>query len=209
MRFLKNVNQTSKKNGCHKKTIMKKILYSLLLVSSSLFAQEEKFMIGIHYVGDVSEEKKLPNNFNGLIGLEAKYRFKPLGIASFQAGISFDLLDPRNSNFDNFDYDKTILWNPNIGVELDLFNSGLKPFVNIGYAFYNVSYTSNLIIVEPDPSIQNPVKLEFDYNSITINPGIRYNFKKVLYLEANYKYLPVDKNNNLHFINAGLGARFL
>lgn len=178
-----------------------------MLVSSIVFAQDEKFMIGIHYVGDVSKEELVPRNFDGIIGLEAKYNFSSLGIASFQGGICVDLLSPKKNSTDNYSYDKTILLNPNIGVELDVFDLGLKPFINIGYAFYNVSYNVNPNPSDPDPGIQEGQKITFDYNSITINPGLRYNFKKLFYLEANYKFLPVDKNYSLHFVNAGLGIK--
>ncbi|WP_136668205.1 outer membrane beta-barrel protein [Flavobacterium sp. H122] len=186
---------------------MRKIVFGLLLVSSMSFAQNEKFMIGLHYVGDVSKEEIVPRNFDGILGLEAKYNFSPLGIASFQGGICVDLLNPKKNSSDDSNYDKTILLNPNVGVELDVFNSGLKPFINVGYAFYNVSYNVSPNFTDPDPAIQEEKKITFDYNSITINPGLRYNFKKMFYLEANYKFLPVDKNYNLHFVNAGLGIK--
>jgi opacity protein-like surface antigen len=194
---------------------MKNIFCLLLFTSMLSFSQEseisdkEKFSIGLHYVGNVRNENSISDNFNGIIGLDAKYVFAENGIASFQGGITLDYLQARDRMFPGYSLKNTIIWNPNIGVELDVFKTGLKPFLNLGYSFFNTKYKIQFAHMIGEPEInQNSSNQKFKYDAFSINPGLRYHFKKLLFIETSYKYLPEDEKISIHFFNIGLGVKF-
>jgi len=194
---------------------MKNIFCLLLFTPMLSFSQEskilnnEKFSIGLHYVGNLRNENLISDNFNGTIGLDTKYVFAEKGVASFQGGITLDYLQARNEKYEGLDFKNTIIWNPNVGIELDVFKTGLKPFFNLGYSFFSVKYTMQFASMIGEPNFnQNPSDKKFNYSSLSINPGLRYHFKKSLFIETSYKYLPEDEKINIHFFNIGLGVKF-
>ena len=187
------------------------------LFTSLFFAQEEvknvdnKFLIGLHYISNSSNNNVLSESYNGIAGLDAKYKFASSGIATFDAGMSFDYLDGNGGDNFGLTYNSMTVLNPNVGIELDVLKSGFRPFVNLGYAFVNYSYTIKFnSLTNFDPAFYNSNserKVKYNENGFTIQPGFRYHFKKLIYLETSYKYLPINTNVNLHFFNLGLGIK--
>lgn len=204
---------------------MKKlVLFIFCLYSIANYAQvkennkssdSKKYLVSVHYVGNLRNNNFISNGYNGLIGLDAKYIFAEAEKIKFQAGLNIDFLTGRKkeNSFTHLDYKNTIIWNPNIGLEGNLFNSNLKPFFNIGFSFFTVKEVipiSSLLNANPsDPAFSNSNnEMKFNESGLTINPGLRYYFKKLIYLQTDYKYLPLHKNLNTHFINIGLGCNF-
>lgn len=204
---------------------MKKlVLFILCFYSVANYAQVadkskstdgKKFLLSLHYVGNLRNKNYISNGYNGLIGLDAKYIFAEAEKIKFQAGLNIDFLTGRKkeNSFTHLDYKNTIIWNPNIGLETNLFNSNLKPFFNIGFSFFTVKEVipiSSFLISNPyDPAISTSNnEMKFNESGLTINPGLRYYFDKLIYLQADYKYLPLHKNLNTHFINIGIGCNF-
>jgi opacity protein-like surface antigen len=58
-----------------------------------------------------------------------------------------------------------------------------------------------------------PRERKVNFNGFTINPGLKYHFSNLLFVEGSYKYFPVNSDDvegtsNAHFINIGVGLKF-
>ena len=196
--------------------IMKNNFLALFLVCASLlFAQEEtnkptKFLVGIHYVGNLRNENIISDGFNGVVGIYGNYAVYQNEIISVFGGLNVDYLQTRNS----FLKDDMLIWNPNASIEIDAFKGKLKPFFGLGYAFFSNHIMYSTGVLDPmDPSIIVSEK-KISFNGFTINPGLKYHVSNLLFIEGSYKYFPVNSNDivgkttNTHFINLGVGFKF-
>jgi opacity protein-like surface antigen len=196
----------------------RKVLFLFCLFSMTVFSQveskktDESFLVGLHYVNNSSNNNLLSENYNGVIGVDLKYKLVTTKIITLHPGLSFDFLTGSGSNQFGLKYNSMTILNPNIGVELDVFKSNFRPFVSLGYAFVNYSYDIKFTSIQNfDPAFaasNTMKKVKYSENNFSLQPGFRYHFKKLIYLETSYKYLPIDKNVNLHLFNIGLGLRF-
>jgi hypothetical protein len=193
----------------------KKIILSLLLLLSIKSTSQEKmgtennkFLISLHYVGNIRNDNFIGDNYNGVLGIDARYNLLKEKSFSVQAGLGLDFLNSRQSPY-NLNVKNALLINPNVGIVLDG-NKTFKPFFNLGYSFFTAKYTvSYSQLPSFDPLIQQSNStLSFNYNSISINPGFRLYFDDKVYFQTDYKYLPIGSNINAHFITLGLGMNF-
>jgi outer membrane protein W len=194
----------------------KKIILSLLLLVSIKYNAQEKvenkFLISLHYIGNLRTENFVSDNYNGILGIDAKYILVNKKSFSLQGGLGLDYFKGRTSN-NHLDFKNSLMFNPNIGIEFNA-NKTFKPFFNLGYSFFTAKYQIQQAyspIYDPvvDPAFQtisNTVK--YDYNSISINPGFRLYLNNQFYAQADYKYLPIKTNFNVHLIAIGAGIQF-
>lgn len=196
----------------------KKIILSLLLLISIKFNAQEKveigekkFLISLHYIGNLRTENFVSDNYNGVLGIDARYVLVNKKIFSLQAGLGLDYFKGRETNY-HIDLKNSLMINPNIGIEFNA-SKTFKPFFNLGYSFFTAKYQiqqANFLTFDPmDPAIQTiSTTVKYDYNSISINPGFRLYFDKQFYAQADYKYLPIKTNFNVHLIAIGVGMHF-
>lgn len=198
----------------------KKIILSLvLLVSFKFYSQdpkatnsnkENKYSVSIHYTGNLRNHNFVSDNYNGIVGIDAKYNLYSTTDFSLQAGLGLDYFKAREIG-NQLDLKNSLMINPNIGIVLEV-NKVFQPFLNLGYSFFTAKYYIQQSYVFIDPSdpgfntITNPVKYNFD--SVSINPGYRLFMDDNLYFQIDYKYLPIKSNINAHLISIGLGYTF-
>ena len=193
---------------------MKKIVVVIALTVSCLVLgqetvsnQSKKFQLGLHYVGNLKNENLISDEFNGIIGLDARYSIINKENLNFYGGLTVDYL----KNKDQFFKKDAIIWNPNIGIEYDVFKSNFRPFLNLGYAFFSSEYEYFVINFDPIASPEYASE-KVNFSGITINPGFRLHASDLIFIEASYKYFPVDSKDfkgtaNVHLINVGLGIK--
>lgn len=195
---------------------MKKIAFGLLLLLSSLsmaqenqdVKKESKFQVGVHYVGNLRNENIISDGFNGVVGISGNYAVYQDETISVFGGLTIDYLQSR----DYFLPNDILIWNPNIGIEVDAFRGKLKPFIGVGYAFFSnkIKYVTG--ILDPmDPALTVREK-KLNFNGFTINPGLKYHVSDFLFIEGSYKYFPINSDDidgtaNTHFINLGVGFK--
>lgn len=193
----------------------KKIILSLLLLLSIKSTSQEKidtddnkFLISLHYVGNIRNDNFIGDNYNGVLGIDARYNLIKEKSFSVEAGLGLDFLNSRQST-NNLNVKNALLINPNIGIVIDG-NKTFKPFFNLGYSFFTAKYTiSYSQLPSFDPLIQQSNStMSFDYNSISINPGFRLYFDNKVYVQTDYKYLPIGSNINAHLFALGFGMIF-
>lgn len=192
------------------------ILCFLLLVSIKFYSQDKialkdnKFYISIHYIGNNRNHNFVSDNFNGIVGLDAKYIIYNNRNFSVQAGLGLDYFEGREIG-PQLDLENSVMINPNIGIVLEG-NTTFKPFLNLGYSFFTAKYKiqqSSGVFDPFDPAfspISSPITYNFD--SFSINPGLRLFVDKNVYFQSDYKYLPIKSNINAHLISIGLGLTF-
>lgn len=197
---------------------MKKIVLSFLIIYSTIIIAQEnikhkketKFQVGVHYIGNFRNENIISEGFNGVIGISGNYAIYQDETISVFGGLTIDYLQSR----DLFLLKNLIIWNPNLSFEIDLFKSKLKPFIGIGYAFFNSEFYVSSIFSDPfDPVFYEGDDVKVNFNGFTINPGLKYHISDLLFIDGSYKYFPVNSNDiegtsNAHFINFGLGIKF-
>lgn len=193
---------------------MKKIVVLITLAVSNLVVgqeassnQSKKFQLGLHYVGNLKNENLISDEFNGIIGLDARYSIVNKESLNFYGGLTVDYL----KNKDQFFKKDALIWNPNIGIEYDVFKSNFRPFLNLGYAFFSSEYEYFVINFDPIASPGNASE-KVKFSGMTINPGFRLHASDLIFIEASYKYFPVDSKDfqgtaNVHLINVGLGIK--
>ncbi|CAM3499786.1 outer membrane beta-barrel protein [Flavobacterium gelidilacus] len=193
---------------------MKKIVLVFALTISTLaLAQEtssnqpKKIQIGIHYVGNLKNENLISDEFNGLIGVDARYSIVNEESLNFYGGLTLDYL----KNKDQFFKKDAIVVNPNIGIEYDVFKSNFRPFVNVGFAFFSSEFEYFALNFDPAAPLEIASE-KVNFSGITINPGFRIHASDLIFIEASYKYYPVNSKDfegkaNVHFINLGFGIK--
>jgi hypothetical protein len=195
---------------------MKNSFLALFLVCASfLFAQEEtnkptKFQVGVHYVGNLRNENIISDGFNGVVGISGNYALYQDELISVFGGLNIDYLQSR----DFFLQNDILIWNPNAIIEIDAFKGKLKPFFGIGYAFFSNKFEYDGIgVFDPSDPAFLPRERKVNFNGFTINPGLKFHFSDLLFVEGSYKYFPVNSDDvegtsNAHFINIGVGLKF-
>jgi opacity protein-like surface antigen len=191
-----------------------KFLALFLGCTSLLFAQEEvseptKFQVGLHYVGNIRNNNIISDGFNGVIGVSGSYAVYQNEKVAITGGLTVDYLQSR----DLFLQNDILIWNPNASIEADVFKGKLKPFFGLGFAFFSNDFKFATGVFDPmDPAITVREK-KFNFNGLTINPGLKYHVSDLLFLEGSYKYFPVTSSDfegtaNTHFITFGFGIKF-
>ena len=117
---------------------MKKIIvFCFLLLSSVNFYSQDnnlikvnKVCISIHYVGNNRNNNFVSDNFNGIVGVDAKYKFYNNHYFSIQGGIGLDYFEGRKID-NQFKLENSFMITPNIGIVLGE-SKVFQPFLNIG-----------------------------------------------------------------------------
>lgn len=181
----------------------------------TIVAENKPFSVGLHYTGNFRNANIISDSYNGIVGLDTRYNILSSDVLNFQGGLSIDYLKGRDfRQKSSIEFNSAWFFNPNLGVEFNIKNSGFKPFFNLGFSYINYSYSiygSNFSVFDPaDPSFSGmkQTKINENESSISFQPGARFYFKKSIYLETSYKYLPIEKNFNVHLFNLGLGVNF-
>ena len=196
---------------------MKKIAFGLLVLLSNLsLAQENtnvkketKFQIGIHYAGNLRNENIISDGFNGVVGVSGNYAVYQDEMISVFGGITIDYLKTR----DYFLQNDILIWNPNASIEIDAFKGKLKPFLGLGYAFFSNEFKYETSSFDPSDPAFITRTTRFNFNGLTINPGLKYHVSNLLFIEGSYKYFPVNSDDisgtaNTHFFHVGFGFKF-
>ena len=196
---------------------MKKNVFGLLLLLSNLsMAQESqeikkdsKFQVGVHYVGNLWNENIISDGYNGVVGVSGNYAVYQDEMISVFGGITIDYLKTR----DYFLQNDILIWNPNTSIEIDAFKGKLKPFLGLGYAFFSNEFKYETSSFDPSDPAFITRTTRFNFNGLTINPGLKYHVSNLLFIEGSYKYFPVNSDDisgtaNTHFINVGFGFKF-
>lgn len=195
------------------KTLLASYLVFFGLVSSLVKSQnsekkinENKFSIGLHYPGIVNTSGFFSANYKGIVGFDSQYSFFSNDNINLNAGISLDYLKEK----ENFLFKDLLVFNPNVGLEFKLINSGFKPFLNLGYGFFSSKTEFKSL------NIYNPSDTFFladfteKFNGITINPGLKYSITSTFFLNVNYKFFKFNSKGGLNnlvfgFVNIGAG----
>ncbi len=192
----------------------KKIILCLLVLASiksnsqeKIAINDTKFLISIHYTGNLRNDNFVSDNYNGILGLDAKYSLYRKTNFNIQAGLGLDYFKAREIG-NQLNLKNSIIVNPNIGIVLES-NKVFQPFFNLGYSFFTAKYTiqqSYNFINPNDPGFNTiPNTAKYNFDSVSINPGFRLFMNKNLYFQTDYKYLPIKSNINAHLISIGFG----
>jgi hypothetical protein len=197
--------------------IMKKIAFGLLVLLSNVsLAQENKgvkketkFQLGVHYVGNLRNENIISDGFNGVVGISGNYAVYQDETISVFGGLTIDYLQTR----DYFLQNDILIWNPNASIEIDAFKGKLKPYFGLGYAFFSNEFKYETSSFDPSDPAFITRTTRFNFNGLTINPGLKYHVSDLLFIEGSYKYFPINSDDisgtaNTHFINIGVGFKF-
>ncbi len=202
---------------------MKNIAFGLLLLVCNLLLSQEnkvvkeatKFQVGIHYVGNLRNENIISDGYNGIVGMFGSYTWYQNNEVTLLVGLKMDYLQSRDLFFIN----NPILWNPNLSVELPLQKTRFKPYLSVGYAFFNAKFKVMPGLFNPndslnpfDPLVNEGGEITTLYKGITLQSGIKYMLNDVLFLEGSYRYFPANSNDiagtsNVHFISLGMGVK--
>jgi opacity protein-like surface antigen len=198
---------------------MKKIILSAFFLSSLIsFSQDvkndnTKFSVSLHYIGNLDDGNLVNHEYNGVIGLDARYSFYQNEKLNVSAGLGIDYLQESSGYFKN----DALVFNPNIGLEVNAFNAKLRPFFNLGYSFFSYKIDFQGFFPNPNPSfdpIVNPNRSKkYNSNGISLNPGVRFHFSDVLFAEGSYRYVgfsfdTMSGSSKAHYIQVGLGFKF-
>jgi hypothetical protein len=196
---------------------MKKIAFGLLVLLSNVsLAQENKgvkketkFQLGVHYVGNLRNENIISDGFNGVVGISGNYAVYQDETISVFGGLTIDYLQTR----DYFLQNDILIWNPNASIEIDAFKGKLKPYFGLGYAFFSNEFKYETSSFDPSDPAFITRTTRFNFNGLTINPGLKYHVSDLLFIEGSYKYFPINSDDisgtaNTHFINIGVGFKF-
>jgi hypothetical protein len=182
---------------------MKKNIYWLLLMMSFLsFSQEakkqRKIQIGFQY----NTELETDYIYQGIAGVNIRYNVVPTKNINLNIGLNSYLINSKIKNFSNL-----VIINPNIVAEINISEIPLKPYLGIGYNFYNSTFTPSQLIGFPKTAEAKSV-----YNGININPGVRYYIKDFIFFDLNYNYINTHSSGQLdliyHLLGIGAGLKF-
>lgn len=187
----------------------------LLLVSIKSYSQdknaikENKFNLSLHYFGNNRNNNFVSDNFNGIAGLDAKYKIYNNHNFSIQAGLGFDYFEGRENDY-QFKLENSLMITPNIGIFLEG-NKVFHPFINLGFSLFTAKYQpQQSSVFDPfDPIFgPTPSSLSYNFDSFSINPGLQLYINEKIYFQTDYKYLPIESNINVHLISIGFGFSF-
>ena len=187
----------------------------LLLVYIKSYSQdknaikENKFNISLHYFGNNRNNNFVSENFNGIAGLDAKYKIYNNHNFSIQAGLGLDYFEGRENDY-QFKLENSLMITPNIGIFLEG-NKVFHPFINLGFSLFTAKYQpQQSSVFDPfDPIFgPTPSSLSYNFDSFSINPGLQLYINEKIYFQTDYKYLPIESNINVHLISIGFGFSF-
>ena len=187
----------------------------LLLVSIKSYSQdknaikENKFNISLHYFGNNRNNNFVSENFNGIAGLDAKYKIYNNHNFSIQAGLGLDYFEGRENDY-QFKLENSLMITPNIGIFLEG-NKVFHPFINLGFSLFTAKYQpQQSSVFDPfDPIFgPTPSSLSYNFDSFSINPGLQLYINEKIYFQTDYKYLPIESNINVHLFSIGFGLNF-
>lgn len=198
--------------------MINKVLLLLLFASYTTYCQnskdganQNKFSAGIHYTYNFKNQNFFSSNYSGVLGLDFRYDIVSKNKLAFYGGIAIDYFKEKSSKeYNYFDYKNTLILNPNVGIDYNVFNSKLRPFFNLGLGIYNIKYTIPFAsLINYDPIIQpyTSTTVSKTNYAISFQPGLRYKDRN-WFVETSYKYLPQDSNVNIHLFTIGGGVRF-
>jgi hypothetical protein len=170
-------------------------------------SKENKVCISMHYIGNNRNNNFVSDNFNGIVGVDAKYKFYNNHNYSIQAGLGLDYFEGRKVD-NQFKLENSLMITPNIGIVFEG-SKVFHPFLNIGYSLFTAKYQLQQSFSASDPfdPIFSPIpsSLAYNFDSFTINPGLQLYINKSMYFQTDYKYLPIGSNINVHLISIGFG----
>ena len=187
----------------------------LLLVSIKSYSQdknaikENKFNISLHYFGNNRNNNFVSENFNGIAGLDTKYKIYNNHNFSIQAGLGLDYFEGRENDY-QFKLENSLMITPNIGIFLEG-NKVFHPFINLGFSLFTAKYQpQQSSVFDPfDPIFgPTPSSLSYNFDSFSINPGLQLYINEKIYFQTDYKYLPIESNINVHLFSIGFGLNF-
>ena len=196
---------------------MKRIISAVVLLSGiGAFSQEafqgesnnkERFQIGIQYNPIVSKNNFITDSFTGVAGLNVRYNIISAGIIDFNVGLNVSLLTADENEFSDM-----YIWNPNVVAEFNVFDFGLKPYLGVGYNFAKTTFDET-VYDGYDPAAPMTIRsTDLKYDGWNINPGLRYYFKKLVFVDAGYNYTHLSNDfggvEHVHTVNVGAGVRF-
>src|SRR5690606_5717522 len=132
------------------------------------------------------------------------YKVASFGVVDFNVGLTLGYFESRYKN-EVEEYTGAFNWNPNVVFEFNT-NSGFKPFIGIGYNFFNSKfniYRDDSSFDPSDPAFQGGVdSWRVRLSGFNANIGTRYHFKKWFYMELSYNLMVVKTSGH----NFGLEA---
>ena len=196
--------------------IMKKILLFVLLSFSFCFSQKQtlmdkKFAVELHYLGNFRNKNFISDNYNGILGVDFRYKLAHTEIIDFNGGLTLDYFQGRTAanSINNFDFSDMLAINPNGNVVFNIKNTNFKPFASLGFTFLRLKYkpvTRLIQLNSNDPAFSNTPIFTENSTSLTIGAGFIYNFTDTYFFQTSYKYIPEKSNVNVHLINVGFGV---
>lgn len=195
---------------------MKKTITLLALLAGffSHAQDKDRFNIGLHYNPNVEGENYL-YGFTG--GGDLRVRAISLGKVNLGAGLSATFRESKIEEFSN-----TVIVNPHVYSEFEVFPIKLKPYVGVGYAFYTLKYDNVFYYSGPsfdpvgDDAFATSDKVKFSGYSVCV--GLRFDFAKILFADAGLTHYSFSSenfggrfssgNDQYNFLQLGLGFRF-
>lgn len=194
---------------------MKKTIALLALLAGFLSHAQDKdrFNIGLHYNPNIEK--------NYLFGFTAggDLRVRAVSVGKVNLGVGFSATY-RESKVP--DFKSPVILNPHIYSEFEVFPFPLKPYLGVGYAFYNLKFESETYPSVPsfDPGADEAFDPsgKIKYSGYSVCVGLRVDFAKILFADAgltHYKFSADGlgasysrSKDDLNLLHLGLGFRF-
>ncbi|AZQ59644.1 hypothetical protein EJ994_12815 [Maribacter sp. MJ134] len=190
---------------------MKKIIIFalLIIVTSKLFSQNEKFGIEVNYPVLI-DNNFIGVNYNGIIDLGLSYSFINTTIADF--GVNFNTSIFRDSNKGGFsEIDITVIsFQPSIYGEFKI--NGLQKFRPIARLGYTLLTFSNVI----DFSTGEEIESNTSRGGLNLGLGVAYQISNRVFLKFEYDFTKLYEtgrlsrspfNTNINILAIGLSYK--
>jgi len=189
-------------------------LILLLFFTIKSFSQDSKFSVDANYpiaIGD----NFLGQNYNGLIDLEAKYKFSDNKIVDIGASINFGFFQNTKSGATvlNQLFDVKIFpIQPRIFTEFNIPNlEKFHPQIAVGYSIviYNADWAENR-------NADLPADINDNESGFNLNIGLSYDLTNRLFIQAQYDFIKIgvedgipdtSYNTNIKILKFGIGYR--
>ena len=177
------------------------ILFFALISLSVTYAQKpNRLELGIFHpvaVGDHFMEQ----NYQGFVGVDAKYVFAKPGLFRFKAGADVSWIKEDNSFAAA---DNIYKVNPKLVFRVGIPVVKLEPYVNLGYGFYFLSGDGGQLVAREDDLI----------DGFNAGIGVNWTLGKWFYIDANYQFSKLNQQEinssfyeNIEFVNIGVGIK--
>ena len=145
-------------------------------------------------------------DLDGFAGIAFRYKVVETKQIALFGGFTAMLLTSSDVEVPN-----TILWNPNVSAEFDLFDSAFRPYLGVGYNFFRKKYNTTFLSAY-NPNYSAPHTFKYNFSGFNVNPGINYYVNDRMFAYAGYNFVSGNfdspGNTNFHFLILGLGATF-